>query len=148
MAAFATGVPPDIYAFHHYTRSSMSLSGPLSPPVFAPLSQLSQELSAQTERTACGRFTPSNSGQRSSPTYYRGCWHVVSRGLFPRYRPSSSLGKAVYTPKSVLLHAALLHQGCPHCGKFLTAASRRSLGRSQSQCGCSSSQTSYRSQPW
>jgi hypothetical protein len=34
-------------------------------------------------------FTPSNSGQRSPPTYYRGCWHVVSRGLFPRYRPSS-----------------------------------------------------------
>ena len=28
-------------------------------------------------------FTPSNSGQRSLPTYYRGCWHVVSRGLSP-----------------------------------------------------------------
>ncbi len=26
-------------------------------------------------------------------------------------------------------HAALLRQGCPHCAKFLTAASRRSLGR-------------------
>ena len=55
-------------------------------------------------------FTPSNSGQRSPPTYYRGCWHVVSRGFFPWYRPFSSQGKAVYTPKSVLLHAALLRQ--------------------------------------
>src|SRR5262249_2811364 len=32
-------------------------------------------------------FTPSNSGQRSPPTYYRGCWHVVSRGFFLPYRP-------------------------------------------------------------
>ena len=24
-AAFATGVPPDIYAFHHYTRNSTFL---------------------------------------------------------------------------------------------------------------------------
>jgi hypothetical protein len=31
-------------------------------------------------------FTPSNSGQRSPPTYYRGCWHVVSRGFFLWYR--------------------------------------------------------------
>src|SRR5881296_2493162 len=31
-------------------------------------------------------FTPSNSGQRSPPTYYRGCWHVVSRGFFLGYR--------------------------------------------------------------
>src|SRR5574340_1438243 len=34
-------------------------------------------------------FTPSNSGQRSPPTYYRGCWHVVSRGFFLWYRPRS-----------------------------------------------------------
>ena len=27
-AAFATGVPPDIYAFHHYTRNSTSLYHP------------------------------------------------------------------------------------------------------------------------
>ena len=41
----------------------------------------------------------------------------------------SSQIKAVYNPKAFILHAALLHQGCPHCGKFPTAASRRSLGR-------------------
>ncbi len=27
-AAFATGVPPDLYAFHHYTRNSTDLSQP------------------------------------------------------------------------------------------------------------------------
>jgi hypothetical protein len=31
-------------------------------------------------------FTPNDSGQRSVPTYYRGCWHVVSRTFFCRYR--------------------------------------------------------------
>ena len=80
------------------------------------------------------RFTPSNSGQRSAPTYYRGCWHVVSRAFFlgyrqPSLRPASSPRKGVYAPKGVIPHAALLRQGCPHCGRFLAAASRRSRGR-------------------
>ena len=35
----------------------------------------------------------------------------------------------LYTPRSVFNHAALLRQGFPHCAKFPTAASRRSLGR-------------------
>ena len=63
------------------------------------------------------------------PTYYRGCWHVVSRSLFIRYRQISSLIKEVYNPKTFILHAALLRQGCPHCAISPTAASRRSLGR-------------------
>ena len=41
----------------------------------------------------------------------------------------SSLRKGVYNPRAVFLHAALLRQAFAHCGKFLTAASRRSLGR-------------------
>ena len=41
----------------------------------------------------------------------------------------SSLIKEVYNPKAFILHAALLHQAFAHCGRFLTAASRRSLDR-------------------
>ena len=63
------------------------------------------------------------------PTYYRGCWHVVSRGFFCRYSLDSSLLKAVYDPKASVPHAASLRQGSPHCARFPTAASRRSLGR-------------------
>ena len=37
--------------------------------------------------------------------------------------------KAVYNPKAVIPHAALLHQTSVHCAIFPTAASRRSLGR-------------------
>jgi hypothetical protein len=42
---------------------------------------------------------------------------------------SSSPLTAVYTPKSVLPHAASLGQACAHCPIFPTAASRRSLDR-------------------
>ena len=63
------------------------------------------------------------------PTYYRGCWHVVSRGLFIKYSHSSSFIKEVYNPKTFFLHAALLGQACAHCPIFPTAASRRSLDR-------------------
>jgi hypothetical protein len=42
---------------------------------------------------------------------------------------TSSLRKEVYNPKTFFPHAALLRQAFAHCGKFPTAASRRSLGR-------------------
>ncbi len=42
---------------------------------------------------------------------------------------ASSLRKEVYNPKAFLPHAVLLRQAFAHCGKFPTAASRRSLGR-------------------
>jgi hypothetical protein len=35
----------------------------------------------------------------------------------------------VYNPKTFILHAASLHQGCPHCERFSTAATRRCLDR-------------------
>ena len=34
-----------------------------------------------------------------------------------------------YNPQTFFNHAALLRQAFAHCAKFLTAASRRSLGR-------------------
>ena len=43
--------------------------------------------------------------------------------------PFSSPRTGVYDPKAFILHAASLGQAFAHCPKFLTAASRRSLGR-------------------
>ena len=67
-------------------------------------------------------------------TYYRGCWHVISRGFFFRYRHLplrglSSLLTELYIPKYFFTHAASLHQSSLHCAISPTAASRRSLGR-------------------
>ncbi len=55
------------------------------------------------------------SGTVSAPWY----WHGTG---------SSHLTE-LYDPKAFITHAALLRQGFPHCAKFLTAASRRSLDR-------------------
>ncbi len=85
-------------------------------------------LSQGIHRATYTPFTPSKSGQRSPPTFYRDCWHVVGRGLFARYRPCSSPTKGVYNPKAVIPHAALLGQAFAHCPISLAAASRRSRG--------------------
>ncbi len=55
------------------------------------------------------------SGTVSAPRYY--------------HRAYSSHLTELYDPKAFITHAALLRQGFPHCAKFLTAASRRSLDR-------------------
>ncbi len=50
--------------------------------------------------------------------------------IVPKDRPSLSSPKTeLYNPKAVITHAALLRQTFVHCGRFPTAASRRSLGR-------------------
>ncbi len=49
--------------------------------------------------------------------------------LLLRVPSSSSPAKGLYDPKAFITHAASLDQGCPHCPRFPTAASRRSLGR-------------------
>ena len=127
---------------HISTHFTATHGIPLSPLAlklnsFQSLQWLSHCLSLQTYLTACARFTPNKSGQRLPPTYYRGCWHVVSRGFLVRYRQGansysstcSSLTTEFYDPKTFFTHAALLGQGSPHCRRFPTAASRRSLGR-------------------
>ena len=128
-AAFATGVPPDIYAFHRYTGNSTHLSHTQARQFRLQALRLSPEISQVTYRTAYAPFTPNNSEQRLPPSYYRGCWHGVSRGFFYPVPSLSSRSKGVYVPRDFILHAALLRQGFPHCAKFPTAASRRSLDR-------------------
>ena len=102
-------------------------------PVSPARPELSPGISQTTRHTTYELFTPSKSGQRLHPTYYRGCWHVVSRCFFSTVpsptRWASSRAKGVYNPKAVIPHAASLHQACAHCAIFPTAASRRSLGR-------------------
>ncbi len=123
-------ISPLHWEFHlPLSYSSMAVSNALP--------WLSQGLSHPTYHTACTRFTPSNSEQRLHPLYYRGCWHRVSRCFLCRYRHPlrlltqdiSSLLTELYDPRAFITHAALLRQGFPHCAKFPTAASRRSLDR-------------------
>ena len=124
--AFATGVPPHIYAFHRYTWNSTSPLLHSSLPVSNDPPRLSRGAFTSDLKRPPARFTPNKSGQRLPPTYYRGCWHVVSRGFLVRYRqgtssysyPCSSLTTVLYDPKTFFIHAALLRQTFVHCGRF------------------------------
>jgi hypothetical protein len=97
--------------------------------------RLSRSISPLTYGAAYAPFKPNKSGQRLPPTYYRGCWHVVSRGLFTGYLQCPPQGpfiprqKQFTTQKAFFLHAAWLDQALTHCPIFPTAASRRSLAR-------------------
>ena len=88
----------------HFTATlGIPLSSPiLQLPSFLPITGLSPALLRGTWEAACARFTPNNSGQRLPPTYYRGCWHVVSRGLFVRYRLLLFPDKRSLQPESLL----------------------------------------------
>src|SRR5699024_11946742 len=71
----------------------VALHSPLlysSSPVSNARLWLSHKISHQTEKTACARFTPNNSGQRFPPPHYRGCWHVVSRAFLLSNRQGTS----------------------------------------------------------
>ncbi len=82
-------------------------------------------------------FTPNNSEQRLGLTCYRGCWHELAAPYSHDYRhrrcipssPYSSSAKEFYNFSAFFIHAASLRQTFVHCGRFLAAASRRSLGR-------------------
>ena len=105
---------------------------------------LSPYISPLTCNPACAPFTPSKSGQRSPPTYYRGCWHVVSRGFLVRYRhfllplqqrftirrPSSLTRRRWVRLSSIAQYSPLL----PPVGVWTV---------SQFQCGRSTSQFGY-----
>ena len=108
------------------------------------VSGLSPEISHLTCTPGCTPFTPSKSGQRLPPTYYRGCWHVVSRGFFSRYRhflrpwqkkfttrkPSSFTRRCWVRLAPIAQYSPLL----PPVGVWAV---------SQSQCGRSTSQSGY-----
>ena len=126
----------DCFPYFLLRKSQLPLLNSSSTVSSASL-RLSRSISHQTCTAAYTPFTPNKSEQRLPLTCYRGCWHVISRGLFPGSRhlhgiPSthySSPGKELYNLTAFFVHAASLRQAFAHCGRFLAAASRRSLGR-------------------
>ena len=120
-----------------------------SPTVSKAIPTLKAGLSLQTYRAAYAPFTPNHSGQRLPPTYYRGCWHVVSRGFLLWYRhflrpigqrftsrnPSSLTRRCWVRLSPIAQYSPLL----PPVGVWTV---------SQFQCGRSPSQVGYRSSPW
>jgi hypothetical protein len=119
-----------------------------SQPVSNAIPGLSPGLSHPTQPAAYAPFTPSNSEQRLPPPYYRGCWHGVSRGFFCGYRHHRPRRKGFTTlrPSSPTRHGWIRVSPIVQDSPLLPPVGVWAV--SQSQCGWSSSQTSYRSQPW
>ncbi len=74
---------------------------------------------------ACTFRITAAAGTKLAGAYSRGT--VIPHDYLPY--EASSLAKELYNPRAFFTHAALLHQGFPHCAIFPTAASRRSLDR-------------------
>ena len=146
ITAFATGVPPDICAFHRYTRNSVIPYQTQAMAVSSAISGLSPEFSHPTYQAAYELFTPNKSGQRLHPTYYRGCWHVVGRCFFYPYRQPKGLrqGRKRFTtrePSSSTRRCCVRLSPIAQDSPLLPPVGVWAV--SQSQCGWSSSQTSY-----
>ena len=119
-----------------------------SPLVSNAIPRLSPGLSQRTQRTAYALFTPSNSEQRLLPTYYRGCWHVVSRSCFCRYRHHLPCRKS-FTPRRA---SSLTRRRCIRVSPIVQDSPLLPpVGVwpvFQCQCGRVPSQAGYRSLPW
>jgi hypothetical protein len=90
--------------------------------------RLSRGISQDTDETACAPFKPSDSDQRSGPSYYRGCWHEVSRPFLWVWSKIPKPRQWFTHQRCFIPHAALLRHAFAHCGRFVAAASRRSPG--------------------
>ena len=129
---------------------------PSSPAVCRRLPRVSRGLSDATYRAAYTPFTPSHSGQRSPPTSYRGCWHVVSRGLLRGYRHRSDVAAQPFRPPAQSFTTRRPSSLTRRCSLRLAPIGEDSLllppvgvwAVSQSQCGRSPSQVGYPSSPW
>ena len=117
-----------------YSRPAVSIAAP----------GLSPGISRLTCLPACAPFTPSKSGQRLSPTYYRGCWHVVSRDFLTRYRHSILPSRQQFTirrPSSCTRRCCVRVPPIAQYSPLLPPVGVWAV--SQSQCGRSTSQFGY-----
>ena len=128
------GIPPASTSlkknsFERSQRLSLWISHSTYPPAYAP-------------------FTPSNSGQRLLPTYYRGCWHVVSRSFLTGYRHLRPLRQNFTTrrPSSFTRHRCIRVSPIVQYPPLLPPVGVWAV--SQSQCGRSTSQSGYRLSVW
>ena len=116
--------------------------------VSSAVHRLSPCISRLTHKAAYAPFTPSKSGQRLLPTYYRGCWHVVSRSFLLWYRHYLPIGQwfTIRKPSSLTRRCCIRVSPIVQYPPLLPPVGVWAV--SQSQCGRSTSQSGYRSSPW
>ena len=105
--------------------------------------QLSCGISQSTGGPAYAPFKPSDSALRSGPSYYRGCWHEVSRTFLFGYSHFLPRRKSFTTqrPSSLTRHRCIRVSPIVQDSPLLPPVGVWAV--SQSQCGWSSSKNSY-----
>ncbi len=139
-----------ISPLHREFRAPLPSSSRAVP---SALSGLGPEISRRAYPTAYAPCTPSKSEQRLPPSYYRGCWHEVSRGCFCRYRPNGypfhlpcRKGFTIRRPSSPTRRRCVRLSPIAQYSLLLPPVGVGSV--SQYPCGGSCSHTPYRSSPW
>ena len=131
--------PPSPPVFFQISTDFTPTPGiPTTPPVLQHgsskrITGLGPELSHLACRAACAPFTPNDSEQRSPPTYYRGCWHVVSRGLF-RLIPGFTSSRGHSLPRSFPLPKRTLQPHGLHRPRGVAPSDFRPLRKILSCC--------------
>jgi len=153
--AFATGVLPDLYAFTA-TPGIPSASTVLEPASLTGSPGVEPRDFTGNLTSHLRALYASDSGQRSHPPYYRGCWHGVSRCFLWSTVTQSRLFDALYSsPRQWFTTRRPSSHTRRRCVSLAAIAQYSPLlppvgvwAVSQSQCGWPSSQTSYPSSPW
>ncbi len=108
-----TRKPPTLLVFFLISTHFTATPGIPLPPSHSRMTvsearlRLSRKFSPLTYHPAYTLFTPSKSGQRLLPPYYRGCWHGVSRSFLWRYRQFRKFG--IFFPPNRALRTSMLH---------------------------------------
>ena len=134
-------ISPLHWVFHYPLCNSSHI-------VIMAIPKLSSGISPLSYITAYTPFTPSNSEQRLPPSYYRGCWHEVSRGFFRCYRHHRHTRKSftIRKPSSLTRHGWVRVASIAQYSSLLPPVGVWTV--SQFQCGGPSSQNPYPSWSW
>lgn len=128
-SAFAFGVLPDINAFHHYIGNSLYPYHTQAYQFLPPIQGWALCFNSRLNKPPTDALRPIIPDNACILRLTAAAGTELADAYSSDTVRSSFLRKGVYNPRAFLLHAALLRQAFAHCGKFLTAASRRSLGR-------------------
>ena len=116
LSSFSVNICPDSRLRHRCSTQYLRISPlhwvfryPLHDSrcrVIMAIPKLSSGISPLSYLSAYTPFTPSNSEQRSHPSYYRGCWHEVCRCFFLQYRHFLPVQKSftIRKPSSLTRH--------------------------------------------
>ena len=126
--AFAFDVLADINGFNPYTSNSMCLFQSLVYPSLPLIRGWAPRFNRRCDKPPTDALRPMNPDNAWGPRITAAAGTRLAAPYSTATIIVFSQLKVLYTPRGFFIHAASLLQAFAHWGRFLTAASRRSLG--------------------